>query len=121
MRLTLVLDFSGMTYYGNIPNTPFPPDPRVDETHFDIGEDIMSDEWDLLDAEFVLPLDKLCDLTLDYGDVDYLDAEKCANAETWLRKRLAEGVPEQLAPVFGKLSEYATRAKELKTGVVVEL
>lgn len=50
MRFTLILDYTGLTYFGHIPNTPFPPYPRIEEK-----------DMDAFGEEFIDPVDEVCD------------------------------------------------------------
>ncbi len=117
MRFTLILDYTGMTYYGHIPNTPFPPDSRIEEFSFDIEEKDM----DVFGEEFIDPVDKVCDVLIDFGDVEYLDAEKCIKLKSWLEEWLKKNSPEKIKPIYEKLLAFASRAIGLKTGIVIEL
>lgn len=116
MRFTLILDFTGMTYYGGkIPNTPFPPDSRIEE--FTLNEQ----DCETLCGDFVDSINDYCDTLLDDGDIDYFDKAKCILLKSWLEKRLPSVSNERLKSLYGKLLEFANRAIELGTGVVVEL
>lgn len=105
-----------MTYYGGkIPNTPFPPDPRIKE--FPLNEQ----DCELLCEDFVDSINVYCDTLLDDGDVDYFDKAKCLLLKSRIEKRLPSVSNERLKSLYGKLLEFANRAIELGTGVVVEL
>lgn len=71
MHFFLILDFSGLTYYERIPNTPF-PDPRIES--FELDEM----DFDLLYEDFVEPIDFLLHALLDDGDVDFFGPARCA-------------------------------------------
>lgn len=91
---SLILDFTGIECtYGNIPNIPQAPD----------------------------PVNEQCGTWLNYNDEDYFDKAKCILLKSWLEKRLPDVSNEQLKSLYGKLLEFANRAIELGTGVVVEL
>ena len=117
MRFTLILDFTGLTYYGHIPNTPFPPDPRIDEYFFDIEKKDM----DSFEEDFINPVDALCKTLIDFSDVEFLDADKCVKLKDWLEERFKKNVLENFRPIYEKLLDYTSRAIALKTGVVIEL
>lgn len=67
MELVLVLSLEGLNYYGYIPET-FQAKPGQTES-FELTE---GDE-DLLDKDFIGPIDRLCNSLIDPGDVDYLN------------------------------------------------
>lgn len=116
MRFTLVLDFTEMTYYGGIiPNTPFPPDPRIEEHHFD------EEDRDLLNEFFVDDINQYCGTLLDDGDLDFYDKDKCILLKKWLAEKTPTLSNERLKNLYSKLLEYATKAIKLNTGVVIEL
>lgn len=99
------------------PNYPEPPDPRIEETLFDIDESYM----DVLEEEFYKPVNNLCGTILDMWEQDFFDKSACAKIRPWLEERLAsESVPEFLIDPFKKLLEYVARAIDLNTGVVIE-
>lgn len=52
-----------MTYYGEkIPNTPFPPDPRIEE--FSLNEQ----DCELLREDFVESINDYCDTLLEFAN-----------------------------------------------------
>ena len=104
MELVLVLSLEGLNYYGYIPET-FQAKPGQTES-FELTE---GDE-DLLDKDFIGPIDRLCNSLIDPGDVDYLNAEQCKLMLGWLEWRL-----------YRKLVEFANKAIELGTGIVFDL
>lgn len=114
MHFFLILDFSGLTYYGRIPNTPF-PDPRIES--FELDET----DFDLLYEDFVEPIDFLLHVLLDDGDVDFFGPARCAVLKEWLEWNLlyAELAPRQRI-LYEKLHEFACRAVKLGTGIVIE-
>lgn len=115
MTFTLIKDYTGLTYYGNIPNSPDPLDDRVEE--FSLEES----DAELLLKYFVQPMWYLVDSVLDDGDVDYFDKEKCAKMKPWLENELGKNKPERLKFLYEKLLDFVSRAIELETGVVIEL
>lgn len=115
MRCALILNFDGISYYGSIPNAPYAPDERVDETCF-----LEEGDWDLLDADFIDSVNDACGTLLDLCDVDYFDKIKCIKLKEWLENKLSKNIHHRLREIYTKLLEYATRAIELDTGIVIE-
>jgi len=116
MRITLILDYSGLTYYGDIPNTPFPPDPRIEETRFIEDSDI-----DLLDEDFIDPINETCETALDRHDVDYFDTAKCVKLKSWLEDRLVKDIHPRLKEIYEAMLRHTQKAIEQRTGIVIEL
>lgn len=79
------------------------------------------DKWNYFFADFVDPVDDLCDSLLDYGDIDYFNTESCEKLVPWLEDRLTRPCPDWAHMLYEKLLEYAREAVRLGTGVVVEL
>lgn len=119
MRIELIIDLSHILhFYGNIPETFGAPAESYErhELAFD------PDEYeDVFDYDFVEPVDELCGALIDRGDVDYLTADQCDLLVPWLEKRLERSCPYPLDTFYPKLLEFARRAVELGTGVVVDL
>lgn len=115
MKFALILDYAGLDYYGHIPVVPYPPDSRVEVFYFEDEENY------LLLEDFVPPINKACGTLLDDGDSDYFNHSKCTILKSWLEERLPSISNEILANLYRKLLEFATRAIEQNTGVVVEL
>jgi len=115
MKFALILNYAGLDYYGHIPVVPYPPDSRVEVFYFE------DEENDLLLNDFVFPINRACGTLLDDGDLDYFDQSKCSVLKSWLENRLSTISNETLENLYRKLLEFATRAVELGTGVVVEL
>lgn len=66
-------------------------------------------------------IDSKCEALLDYGDVDYFDAQKCAILNEWVAQRLQKPTVPRYHKMLEVLSNYCQRAVELNTGVVIEL
>lgn len=115
MKLVLVLSLEGLDYYGYIPET-FQAKPGQTES-FELTE---GDE-DLLDKDFIDPIDRLCNSLIDPGDVDYLNAEQCKLMLGWLKQRLTKPIEPRLETIYRKLVEFANKAIELNTGIVFDL
>ena len=115
MNFSLILDYTGLNYYGHLPEIPYPPDSRVEVYYFEDKEN------ELLCEDFVDSINDYCDTLLDDGDIDYFDKAKCILLKSWLEKRLPSVSNERLKSLYGKLLEFANRAIKLGTGVVVEL
>lgn len=115
MRMTLIKDMHGLTYYGNVPETYGLPASQVEERLYDSTK-----YWPMLDEHILASLNDACGTLLDLGDVDYLDGRGCAKLLRWVESH-ARQLPPKLASFFDDLSDYACRAIRLGTGVVVEL
>ena len=115
MELILVLSLEGLDYYGYIPET-FQAKPGQTESF-----ELTDEDENLLDQDFVDPIDRLCNSLIDPGDVDYLNAEQCKLMLGWLEQRLTEPVTSRLETIYRKLVEFANRAIELNTGIVFNL
>ena len=110
--------------YGGIPSIPFEPDERADFYIFDFDFFDDDDETylDYFEIEFLAPINRLCETLLDYGDVDYIDAEHCAKLTEWIVAKLeSHNLTDHERCFFETLLEYAREAVLLGTGVVVEL
>lgn len=103
MELVLVLSLEGLNYYGYIPET-FQAKPGQTES-FELTE---GDE-DLLDKDFIGPIDRLCNSLIDPGDVDYLNAEQCKLMLGWLEWRLTEPINHGLKRSTASSSSSPTR------------
>ena len=101
--------------YGDIPNAVAESGDACEVFKLEDGD------WDLLDSEFVDAAYRVCHALLDYGDVDYLDAEQCALLQDWLDSRLENFLEPRLRILYAKLADYTRRAQILGTGVVIEL
>lgn len=112
MHFQLIKTQTPRVFYGDIPTDLL--DNEAETYMFD---------WDdmlIMLEDFRTPINDLCDTLFDMGDVDYLPANKCTLIIPWLESRLdtCEG---RLYDLYSKLLDYAQRAVELDTGVVVEL
>ena len=118
MTLFLLLDMTQIECdeFG-FPDFPEPPDSRIEECSFDIGEEYL----DTLENEIFEPINERCGTILDMWEQEFFDKEACAKIKPWLEERLAgEYIPEFLVEPCKKLLEYVTRAITLNTGVVIE-
>ena len=116
MKFELFLSLKNMHWYGCI---PCPKDGSGSEVEV---YQLQESDSPLLEANFLEPVDALCDALLDYGDIDFFDADKCKKLSVWLEDQMTEGLATgRLRVLYEKLNEYAQRAIELGTGVVVEL
>lgn len=102
-------------FYGDIPETAGAP-----RTSYE-GFEISLEDEDLLMRDFVDQINGICGTLLDYGDVDYFDASKCVKLREWLKGRLERPCPSRLRELYAALLDYAARAIELGTGVVVTI
>ena len=94
MYIVLILDpFLIHRRYGRIPETSDAPVNSYELHRFTFSA---FDYFDLIDTDFVNPVDELCGALLDIGDEDYLDAQQCSILIPWLVKRLAQACPHPL-------------------------
>lgn len=115
MSFYLVKSLDHAGYYGNVPE-PLPG-------HEDAFEEWRLEQGDLaiLNEGFADEVNVACGSLLDLGDADYFDVEQCEKLRLWLVQRLDRGCDGRLEALYLRLLEYAERARELGTGVVVEL
>ncbi len=119
MRLELILNSSLIKrHYGNVPDTYGAPEGAYESYTPNFEANDYKDDFDL---DFVEPVNALCHSLIDRGDVDYLDASQCELLVPWLEKRLKRPCPHPLDCFYSRLLEYARRASELGTGVVLDL
>jgi len=116
MKFEIIRDTRDMEMYGDVPCLPVEYDATQGERF--IGEE--ADSWLLLD-DFVPQLDGLCQNDLDYGDVDYFDADKCRILKDWLIERKNRILTARLQVLYQILEGYVDEALEIGTGVVIEL
>lgn len=115
MAFYLVKSLDHVNYYGNVPE-PVPGHEDAFDEHALSQSDIKA-----LNGDFVDSINDRCGTLLDLSDVDFFDADKCRILVAWLDERLEGDPGEVLEPLYRKLREYACRAIDLGTGVVVEL
>lgn len=122
MTAQLVLTLVGIDkYYGYIPEVGDYPDKFEEYTVID-EDDEDGDELDwYLDEHFAMPVNKLCDSLLGYGDVDYLDAKKCKKLIPWLEENVKKESNAKVIDIYNKLHEFAKRAVDLNTGIIIEM
>lgn len=116
MMFELIKNAEGLDMYGDIPCLPWELTSEIGERF--VGEE--TDSWILLE-DFVPEIDAICTNVLDYGDVDYFNAEKCRLILNWLIKRKERDMTSRLVELYNCLELYLTKAIELGTGVVIEL
>lgn len=116
MRFELVKTFDGVSsYYGNIPDTFHAPAGISEKTGFTL------EDQRAIVGDFVAPINDVCGSCLDAYDVEYFDAKQCEKLMEWLEDRLQAPCSSRLRHLYDTLLEYAKRAVELGTGVIVEL
>ena len=117
MRLELFLTLEGAQYYGYIPFFNIDDEnPQRIESY-----ELSKEDEELLDEDFIDPIDRLCNSLIDPGDVDYLNAEQCKLMLDWLEQRLTKPANPRLGTIYRKLVEFANKAIELNTGIVFDL
>ncbi len=117
MWLALFKTLENMPSYGPVPTLPPLPDERIEKFDFRLAKEME----ELFEMEFINPVDNLCNALLDLDEFDFLDVGQCALLKPWLEERLKGNVIPEFRSIYEKLLEFATRAIELNTGVVVEL
>ena len=116
MNAFLILDMNGIVCtYGNIPNT----DPS-DTKHFECVSYDEDSDIELLDANFLEPVNKICGTLLDPAEDDFFDKEKCILLKKWLEEQLVESSHPRLKEIYEALLNFSKRAIELNTGIVIE-
>lgn len=119
MGIELIIDLSRIaSFYGSIPETAGAPVGSYERYQLDFDS---FDYFDIIDEDFIQPVDNICHSLLDIGDVEYLDIGQCKLLVPWLEKRLERPCPHPLDAFYPKLLEFARRAIELGTGVVIDL
>lgn len=116
MEAALFHDFDNVTsYYGNIPSRPMQSDEHVELYR------MRESDRDPMDEDFTDPVNRVCGTTLGYGDVDFLDPRQCRLLAAWLKTRLTQPITPRLAEIYRHLLDYAQRATQYNTGIVIEL
>lgn len=115
MRIVLVRDLTGCDYFGYIPE--FSEAQREHVETFEVDEA----DGDLLDEDFVSPVDEICQALIDVGDVEYLNADQCKLLLDWLKRRLQRPVDSRLRVIYNQLVQFATEAINLDTGIIFDL
>lgn len=113
MLFALFHNFDNVSYCGIIPNVPLESNEQVEIYSFDLAL------WPLIDKDFVDPVDNLCGTLLGNGGIDFFDVRQCRLLAGWLEARLEQPIEPHLAELYRKLDDFARRAVEYGTGVVV--
>lgn len=114
MHFALIHKLAGFTYYGDIPEIPKLPDDRFElfPLSFEDRELLMP---------FIVDINSMCDTTLDFGDVDFFDKEKCILLESYIKNLNEDSFNQRLLHIFSVLKDFAQKAQVLGTGIVLEL
>lgn len=116
MQAVLFHDFNKVpSYYGNVPNGPYDPMHHVELYR------MRESDRDPMDEDFTDPVNEVCGTTLGYGDVDFLNPTQCRLLTGWLEARLTRPITPRLATIYRHLLDYAQRAIQYNTGIVIEL
>ncbi len=121
MRFVLFLTLKGAIDDGFIPyfdtndQIPLEQDSRTE------SYELTEEDEDLLDEDFVIPVNDLCNSLIGPRDVDYLNAEQCKLMLGWLEQRLKKPISPRLETIYRKLIEFASKAIKLNTGIVFDL
>ncbi|WP_244609154.1 hypothetical protein [Bifidobacterium moukalabense] len=109
------IDNGFIPYFDTNNQIPLEQDSRTES--YELSEE----DKDLLDEDFVIPVNDLCGSLIGPTDVDYLNAEQCKLMLGWLEQRLKEPVNPRLETIYRKLVEFARKAIKLDTGIVFDL
>ncbi len=115
MRFILIRDLSDLDFYGYIPETFNASEKQIES--FELDE---KDE-DLLDKDFINPVNDLCHSLIDLMDVDYLNSAQCKLLLGWLQQRLTHSIEPRLKTIYTVLIRFAKAAIDLQTGIVFDL
>lgn len=116
MMFALFHNFNDVEFWHRIPQRMGRPASQVEI--FRMTAD--SDRY-LLDEDFVDPVNTLCASLIGPYDVVFLDARQCRLLAGWLEARLEQPITPRLAEIYRKLDDFARRAVDYNTGVVIEL
>ncbi|WP_288801157.1 hypothetical protein [uncultured Fibrobacter sp.] len=116
MWLILFKTLEGVPYYGDRPDAIDNGDARIETYDFSIGQEYE----DLLEEDFINPMYNLCGSLVDIDESDFFDVEKCAMLVNWLENRFRQEVHPVLKPVYEKILEYAQKAIEYGTGIIIQ-
>ena len=120
MTAQLILTLEGIDkYYGDIPEVFGHPNNYEEYTAIDEDDENELDWY--LDEHFAIPVNELCNSLLGYGDVDYLDAKKCKKIIQWLKENVKRESNAKVKDIYNKLHEFAKRAVDLNTGIIIEM
>ena len=114
MYFALILEYTGLTYYGDIPEIPYEPSSQVEMYRLS-NEDLQSF------LTVVDDLDRFCNALIDNGDVDYFSGDKLLKLKEWLESYIKNIQERNLYNLLKILLEYTKKAITLNTGVVIEL
>lgn len=116
MQAILFHDFDKVTsYYGPIPQADYGPN-----SHSEVYE-MRAEDRDPLDEDFTDAVNAACGTVLGYGDVDFLIPRQCQLLTEWIADRLQKPITPRLAEIYHHFDDYARRAVEYNTGMIIEL
>lgn len=116
MWVILFKTLEGVDYYGDRPDALEDDDPRGEFYGFDIDRQY----WNILEADFIDPVDALCGTLLDLYEDDFFCVEQCVKLKAWIEERLTRETCPALKPVYEKILEYAIKAIDLGTGIIIQ-
>ncbi|MDD7298176.1 hypothetical protein SAMN05720469_102172 [Fibrobacter intestinalis] len=116
MWVILFKTLEGVDYYGDRPDAPEDGDPRAEFYDFDINREY----WNILETDFINPVNDLCGSLLDFDEDDFFCVEQCVKLKTWIEKRFQQETCPALKPVYEKILEYAIKAIDLGTGIIIQ-
>lgn len=114
MKLQLAKTLDGTGMYGPIYDLGTGGPDKVEEFYFD-------DETDWFLDNMVDRINAACDTILDYGDYDYIAADKCQDLLNMIKKLPCGYVPEEYSPLIKTLESYASKALQYNTGIAIEM
>lgn len=115
MKIELFKSLEGVTeYYGTIPESYNLPESQVESKFYAMPKNLEAL------SDLAMDINDRCATLLDISDVDFLDASQCKLLLSYLES-VDQYKNEELAPFITDLTQYAKKAIELGTGIVVEL
>lgn len=115
MNIYLAKTLEGMKRYGQIYDLSMEPEDRVEVISF--GED--ENRWFL--KSHVDNVNAACGTLLDDGDVDYIGEEGCKILIRYFEDVNTSDIESQYRQVIDSLLDYAKRAIQYHTGIVIEM
>ena len=116
MWVILFKTLEGVDYYGDRPDAPEDGDSRAEFYDFDINREY----WNILETDFINPVNDLCGSLLDFDEDDFFCVEQCVKLKNWIEKLFQQEICPALKPVYEKILEYAIKAIDLGTGIIIQ-
>lgn len=114
MRFQLAKTLEGIRMYGPIPDLGSGWPDKVEEYYVDDKDDWFLDHM----AERI---NAACGTLLDDGDVDFINAESCAELMNMLHQLPDQFIPPDFSEPIAVLKNFAERAIAYGTGISIEM